>query len=245
VKARGVPIGQVADITLAPDRRLVEVRMDMDERTLAHLGVPKGPYTVPPDLRAQIGSQGLTGQTFVSIDFVDPERNPVPVLSFAPAEHYIPAATSQLKSLEDSLTAAMDGLAELVASLSRERFSEKTVQAITSATGVLDDLDQFLKSLDRQNIPQRAATTIDRLRAAASKAATVLDRVDGDTGLIATTQRSISSFGDVGRNATGAARNLDETLGEIREAASALRLLAEELERQPDALLKGRARSSP
>ena len=66
--------------------------------------------------------------------------------------------------------------------------------------------------------------------------------MDGDTGLIATTQRSISSFGDVGRNATGAARDLDETLGEIRQAAAALRLLAEELERQPDALLKGRAR---
>ena len=70
----------------------------------------------------------------------------------------------------------------------------------------------------------------------------MLDRVGGETGLVATAQRSVSSFGEVGRNVTGATRDLDQTLGEIREAAAAIRLLADELEREPDILLKGRAR---
>jgi hypothetical protein len=245
VKARGVTIGQVAEITLAPDHRMVEVRMEMDDKTFARLGLPTGPHKIPANLRAQIASQGLTGSAFVSIDFFEPDRNPAPALTFLPSEPYIPAATSQLKGIEDSLTKAMDGLADLVGTMSREGLSEKTVRAIASAGDVLADLDRFLKTLDRQKIPQRAATTIEQLRVAVSKAVTLLDRVDGDAGLIATTQRSVSSFGDVGRSATGAARDLDETLGEIRGAAAALRLLAEELERQPDALLKGRAKEGP
>ena len=241
VKARGVKVGQVAEITFAPDRRAIEVRMDMDEKELRRLGVPKN-YTIPPDLRAQLASQGLTGARFVSIDFFDPKTNPPPAMSFTPPEQYIPAAKSQIKSLEDSMTTAMDGLASLVDTMSREGFSEKTVQAMTSANDLLTGLQEFLKGLDRQKIPQRTGATIDELRIVANKVSGVLDRVDGDKGLIATTSRSMSSIGDVGRNATGATRDLDQTLGEIREAAAAIRLLAEELEREPDVLLKGRAR---
>ena len=90
-----------------------------------------------------------------------------------PPERYIPAATSELKGIEDSLTKAMDGIADLVGTMSREGFSEKTVQAMTSADNVLADLDQLLKSVNRQNIPQRAATTIEKLLVAANKAGTV------------------------------------------------------------------------
>jgi hypothetical protein len=60
--------------------------------------------------------------------------------------------------------------------------------------------------------------------------------------LLAATQRSVSSFGEAGRNVAGATRDLDETLSDIREAAAAFRELADELDRQPDALIKGRAR---
>jgi ABC-type transporter Mla subunit MlaD len=215
----------------------------MDERTLRRLGVERGQAPIPADLRAQLASQGLTGATFVSIDVFDPTKNPPPALTFAPAERYIPAATSELKSLEESVFRAMDGIANLADSLSREGFSEKTVQVLTRADDVLASLDEILKSVDHQRLPQHAAATIEELRTAAGKVSKALDGIDG---LIATTDRSMGSLGDVGRGATVAVGELDETLSEIREAASAVHLLAAELERQPDALLKGRAqRSSP
>jgi ABC-type transporter Mla subunit MlaD len=244
VRARGVNVGQVGDITFAPDRRMVEVRMDMDERTLKRLGLHQDHFDIPSDLRAQLASQGLTGTAFVSLDSFDPAKNPPPVLTFVPPERYIPAATSQLKSLEESLFRAMDGIANLADSLSREGFPEKMLQVLTRADEVLARFAQLLKSVDRQNIPQRAVATIEELRGAVGKVSKALDGVDGDAGLIATTQRSMSSLGDVGRGATGAARELEETLSEIREAASAVHILAAELERQPDALLKGRAQGS-
>ena len=113
VKARGVNVGQVGDITFAPDRKMVEVRMDMDERTLRHLGLHQDHFVVPAELRAQLASQGLTGSAFVSIDVFDPEKNPPPALTFVAPERYIPAATSELKSLEESVFRAMDGIASL------------------------------------------------------------------------------------------------------------------------------------
>lgn len=242
VKARGVNVGQVGEITFAPDNRMIEVRMDMETSLIKR--VVGEPHGVRPDLRAQLASQGLTGSRFVSIDFFDATMNPPPIMSFALPEHYIPAAKSQQKSIEDSVTKAMDSLASLVGTMSQEGLSEKTVQAMTTANDVLTTLEQFLKGIDRQHIPQRATATIDQVRAAVEKVSLALDRVGGETGLIATTQRSVSSFGEAGRNATGATRDLDETLSEVRDAAAAIRLLADELEREPDILLKGRARGS-
>ncbi len=143
----------------------------------------------------------------------------------------------------------MDGIAELVNSLVRQGFSDKAADAAETADDLLTQLDYVIRSLGEQKIPQRAAKTIEELRVAVGKANSALGRVDGDTGLVATTQRSVASLGDVGRNATGATHSLDDTFAQIRAAAEAIRLLADELERDPEMLVKGRPasrkRSSP
>jgi ABC-type transporter Mla subunit MlaD len=244
VKARGVNVGRVGDIAFAPDHKMVAVRMDLETEALDRFGGSQALLTIHPNLRSQLASQGLTGSRFVAIDFFDPTAEPPPALSFPPPDRYIAAAKSQQKTIEDSVTKAMDGLANLVDTMSREGFSEKTVDAMSSVNKVLTTMDQLVTDFNRQGLPQHIAGTIERLRVAVGKVDRALDRVDGDAGLIAATQRSVSSFAEVGRNATGATRDLDQTLGEIREAAAAIRLLASELEREPDALLKGREKAN-
>jgi ABC-type transporter Mla subunit MlaD len=239
VKARGVTVGRVGAIGFAPDRRMVAVRLDIRADAFDSFGGHD--HAPDPDLRAQLAAQGLTGSRFVSIDFADPTGSPPPPLSFEPYAQYIPAAQSQQKTLEDSVSKAMDGLANLVDTMSREGFSEKTVQAMTTTNDALKGVDQFVKSVNGEHIPQRAAVTVDQIHRTMDKVSSALDRMNGESGLIATAQRSVSSFGEVGRNAAGPARDLDATLNEIREAAAAFRLLADELERDPDMLLKGRA----
>jgi ABC-type transporter Mla subunit MlaD len=245
VKARGVDVGRVGDISFAPDRTMIEVRMDLLVGVLDHFGGTLPNRPVNPNLRAQLASQGVTGSRFISMDFFDPTTDPPPALSFAPPGHYVPAAKSQMKSLGDSVTKAMDGLANLVDTMSREGLSEKTVQAMSTVNDVLIDVDRVVGGLQEQQIPRRAAATLDKLDAAVGKLGGVLDRVDGETGLVATAKRSIGSVGDTGRVASGAIRDLGQTLNEVREAAAAIRLLAEELEREPDSVLKGRAQGSP
>jgi len=240
VRLRGVRIGQVGDITIAPDAIRVEVRCDIDVATMRRLSL--SPYReIPPNLRTQLASQGLvSGAKYISIDYFDPKVNPPPELTFPTPWRYIPAARSVQKSLEESVTRAMDGLQQLVATLQRQGFSEKLVSTVVDADALLVGLDQTLKSVDRERLPARAAATLESLRATVGKAKGVLDRVDGSSGLLVTAQHSITALGDVGRNAAGATSNLSDAFGQVREAAEAIRSFIDEMERDPEMLLKGR-----
>lgn len=237
VKGRGVTLGRVGDITFAPDHQMVEVRSDLDVSTLKAMGLKAG--RPPPDVRAQLASHGLVGARFISLDFFDPKTHPPPVLSFTAPEKYIPATRSLQKSLEDSATVALDRIAQVMDAIVREGLTEKAVQAVSHADGALTELDQTLKRLDHEKLPARAAKAIEDARSAVGRINKALDRVDGDAGLIVSAQGAITALGDVGRNANVTTRDVGGTLGEIRAAATAIRSLAEELERNPDMLVKG------
>lgn len=76
-KFRGVTVGTVAAIDVAPDRRRVEVTSDMDVAELRRLGLAEVDgrrvrLSKPPDLRVQLASQGVTGLKYLLIDFYDP-----------------------------------------------------------------------------------------------------------------------------------------------------------------------------
>ena len=263
VTFRGVGIGRVGEITIAPDRRLVAVRMDVDVQSTEQLGlVPRGEFArthvfpePPSDLRVQLGSQGLTGTKHVEVDFFDPKANPPPVLSFPPMPHYIAAATSLTKSLEDLVSKAMerldtlaeratvvvDGVGRVVDDLERGGGGKNMALALGQAKDTLLGLNRIVGTLHRDKIAESAGATLAALRVTADDLSKVLLRLDGERGLVATTQRAVSSFDEVGHGVVGATRDLDETLSDIREAAAAFRELTDELEREPDALLKGRS----
>ena len=105
VKFRGVSIGEVALITVASDRRHVQVECRVDVAILEHLGLRRpGEVSSPPDnVRAQIVSQGITGVRFLGIDFFDTEEFKEPELGFEVPTNYIPAAKSTLANLEEAL----------------------------------------------------------------------------------------------------------------------------------------------
>jgi uncharacterized protein YukE len=193
---------------------------------------------------------------FVSIDFFDPKTNPPPSLPFEPGDAYIPAATSMMKNLEDSIAKAADKLPELtdaivaimgridrmVAELERDGVTHKVASAMAHADEVLTSLDRTLVKLDRAQLPEKAAGTLDELHVAITKLNKVLDRIDGQTGLVASAQRAADAFGEGSKTANSSAKEIEATMKDIREAAEAIRSLVETLERDPDMLLKGRAK---
>jgi ABC-type transporter Mla subunit MlaD len=70
VKFRGVTIGNVSAIDIAPDRRHVAVTYQLGVTVLGSLGLAagRGQHTTlpaPPDLRVQLGSSGLTGVKYI------------------------------------------------------------------------------------------------------------------------------------------------------------------------------------
>ncbi|AUX45312.1 uncharacterized protein SOCE26_067940 [Sorangium cellulosum] len=263
VKYRGVTIGTVAAVEIAPDRRHVQVAAELDLENIRRLGLTEassgeaGPirFSVPPELRTQLQSQGITGMKFLAIDFFDPETNPLPELPFPTPLNYIPAAPSLMKSLEDSLVRAADSLpvmAERISSaldrvdlllkgMQQENVAEKTVATLENVNGLVADLSDTVKRMNQAKLPEKAAGTLVRTEAAVARLDAVLRRFDGDAGLVASATRATDAFGEVGRSAHGTTRELDATLRDFREAIDAVRDVFESLEKEPDMLLKGRS----
>src|SRR5436309_1716956 len=111
VKFRGVTVGTVSDITIAPDHRHVQVTADMYVDALVRLGLrmraPRsGEEFTAPNLRVQLASAGITGVRFIQTDFFDPERFPPPRLPFEPPWNYVPSAPSTLKNVEETSSVA-------------------------------------------------------------------------------------------------------------------------------------------
>lgn len=265
VKFRGVTIGNVSAIEIAPDHRHVDVVCELDATDIKRMGLAekgttksgKTKFAIPPDLRAQLGSQGITGVKFIAIDFFDVKSNPPPDLPFTvPADHYIPAAPSMMKNLEDTVTKAMDRLPEMVdavvmimgrvdrllATLEKEDVSGKAAATLGHADQVMSTMQQTLARIDKQDLGAKAAGTITELNVAVAKMNKVLDRLDGEKGLLASAQMATNAFGEMGRAGQGTQKDLEATLRDVSEAAEAIRSLVSALERDPDMLLKGKTK---
>lgn len=252
VKFRGVTIGSVAAIAVAEDHRHVEVSCDLAVKVLNSLGLSvekaKGLKTkmdIPPDLRVQLGSSGITGVKFILIDFFNPADYPPLELPFGVPENYIPAAPSVMKNLETSVVHAVD------------RFPELAEQLVI----VLARVDKVVGGLEAQNIPAHVATTLSSLdqvlkdvhaadpgklsRQAQENLKNlndVLARLGGDKGLAASARRTSDAMGSMAQNANHVGPALEETMRDVQSAAQSIQRLADSLDLDPDMLIKGRAK---
>lgn len=267
VKFRGVTIGTVSAIDVAKDRRHVETSYQLGIEVLEHLGIAtqKGGETkisVPKDLRAQVGSMGITGQKYILIDFVDSKAPPPVTLPFPVAENYIPAAPSLMKSVEDSVVRAVDRFPELAEDVGRllgtanrmltdfeskqlgtraEETLEQTNQLLTALTVKVHQVPAAELSEEARKTLLGAQKAVENMNLTMTKLQAVIDRVDGDRGLVASMQRATDSVGDVAVSADGVSDDLGDTLRDVREAAISVRQFLDALELDSDMLVKGRA----
>jgi len=194
---------------------------------------------------------------FVAIDFFDVTAFPPPQLPFpTPPDHYIPAAPSMMKTLEDTVTTAMDRLPEMVdavvmimarvdrlfATLEAQDVSGKVVSTLGTADVVMKQLHRTLARIDKQDLGGKTAGTITKLDDALDRMNKVLARLDGQKGLIASAQHATDSFGEMGRAGRGTQKDLEATLRGVTDVADSIRSLIDALERDPDMLIKGRTK---
>lgn len=258
VKYRGVTIGMINTVDIGPDKKHVKVEMDLDTNDVKRLGLADGPESihVPPELRTQIVSQGITGVKFCQIDFFDPKTSLVEVLPFQVAVNYIPATASLLKSLEDAITTAVGRLPEmadkvvgiisnidaLLAEIRKSNVSETAVKTLQYADNVMKDVDKLVNQVHDSNVVGKTATTVENLDQAITKLNTGLEKVTSEKGVLTSVQRATDAYADLGRNASGTNRELEKTLREVRETVESIKILVDALERDPDMLIKGRAK---
>jgi ABC-type transporter Mla subunit MlaD len=247
VKYRGVRIGAVDEIGIAPDRRHVDVVLALGEAASTQLDLAH----LSPKLRTQLVVTGLTGLKYVEIDFVDPERYPPPTLPFPLPEHYIPSRPSlftgiaadidrlshRLPEMADHVNDTMTKVDRILDEVQHEQLVTRIGAAVDQLAAAADGLHQVATHVDRARLPEQAAAML-------GQASSVLRRVGGDHGLVASATRATDAVGDVGRSTVAATDDLGRTVRELGDAARAIRELAEDLRREPDILVKGRARSN-
>lgn len=261
VKYRGVTIGTVSEVAIAPDQKHVEVMMDLDQRDVRrlHLMDKDGTVHIPAEIRTQLVSQGITGVKFVQMDFFDPAVNPPEELPFPARPNTIPATFSMLKSLEDSIARAVGKLPELadrimgimanidglLTDFRQSKVSEAAIQTLSYAETMMKDVNRVVNSVHDSRLVERAADTMAKLDHAAEKLDKSLDKISSDKGLLTSVQRATDAYADLGRNANGTNRELERTLREVRETVESIKTLVDALEREPDMLLKGRTKGTP
>ncbi len=257
VKFRGVTVGRVAQIDIAENLRHVQVTSELSVEQVGklRLAVRENGTLLHPDMRVQLAQTGITGVKFLLIDFFDSTTNPVVPLPFKPPANYIPTASSTMKNLEDSVTKTANRFPEIADDAAKAvaqvrlvaeqiqagKLPERGAETLSHANDALRELNTQLKAVNAAQLSAEAEKNLKEFNGVLVRTNALLTRLDSEQGLFRNAERSADAIGEVARNARSLGPELELTLREIRGAARSIKRLADELERDPDMLLKGRA----
>jgi paraquat-inducible protein B len=242
VKILGVRAGEVAELglTLDPQTRAFRPRLLITffpERLIAQLTpgqealgralVNAGEEERIKLIRHQIEDLGLrvqlrtgnllTGERYVALDY-EPKA-PKPQIDWTQDPLELPVTPSGLADLESKANGILDQVHDILA-----KVDELPLKAIgLKLDSTLKNLDQLLKNADAKTLPE-----LDKTMTALRGALTVAERVLKDT------DESLLS----GNSA--AQQELRAALIEVTRAARSVRVLTDYLERNPEALIRGK-----
>jgi phospholipid/cholesterol/gamma-HCH transport system substrate-binding protein len=168
VKFRGQPIGIVANVKVAPDKKHLRVTARLFDDKLIALGLDPEALDrergLPPGLRAQIVTSYLTQTSFLLIDYYADRPGGDPPLPFQVEPNTIPTVRSTFRSVEEGVRDVLRELPDLAAEarklLSRAREDlegSRIPQLSHHADEVLTAAEQRVRDLDR--IPVVMAAT--------------------------------------------------------------------------------------
>lgn len=232
VKYRGVSVGSVKSIGVAKDGKHVAVKLALDEKSAALLR-SSGDMEA---LRTQLASQGITGVRLIDISVVDPVDHPPPELPFPPGPNYIPSRVSLIRGLEsgaediqrrlpelaDQFQSIMTKIERGLDRVEEEGIIRKLGAAISDAQQTARALRDVTRDIQRSKLPQKTSEVLAKLDTAVDKARRMFEVAGGAT--------------------SSSSSELRATLRDLSDAARSVRELANEIERAPDMLVKGRAR---
>lgn len=208
VKYRGVTIGKVDRIAVAPDAYLIEVVMQV-EKGLEHID----------DVCAQLKSVGITGIMFIELDRKTPrDVLRMPKLTFEPP---YPLIITRPSDIQKFMT-AMEDILKQASDLNVARISSQIQAVLTQIEEVLRDADVKRISIGLQNTLDRIEKLIDPKRV--EQTLTTIDDAVNRVGALANTaNRSASKIDGLIASQTpaiaNAVTNLKEAIVEIRGIA--------------------------
>ena len=273
VRYRGVGLGQVTEIGLvnavyahqgmedahSSVFNLVLVRYKVD---LALVG-PNNDLeaAVKAGLRARLASAGLTGQSYVELDFVAPDKYPPLVVPWKPVFDYIPSIPSTFLQVQDAaqqflsklnqvnVNALLESLGRLIDDLRVELAAGDVHQTLASANDLLRGLRGAVDGADLPGLSADLRNTLNGIHAVADSKDTkellananlAADRLAAAAAklppLVATLDQTVhrvdNGFADL-------QQELTPVLRDARAAMMNLRDTTETLRRYPSQVLLG------
>ena len=267
---RGVQIGHVTDIVLEVNIRdlkaFIPVYTEIDPRKIVPTGGDRYDQQylqalINKGLRAQLQLQSfVTGQLMVSIDF-HPDT-PIRLVGLETRYPEIPTIPSDLERLrtkfeELPLKEIADRLNETLAGINRLVTSGDLRESIGSLNHLLKNADMLVKNLNSEVRPLvgDVKETADAARAAFVQAEKTLRFDEGTPGQVASsiketlstaqdtlkeTNKAVQHIGGLAAENANLGYEIGRTLEQIAELMRSIRVLADYLERHPEALLRGK-----
>jgi paraquat-inducible protein B len=257
VNFRGVKVGTVRRIEVQLDAQDLSVKIPvyfrLERRRIREIGgtIPEVdfiPELIERGLRAQLQLQSIvTGQLSVQLDILPdrPARYVDPVGEF-PEMPTIPSSMQEFTETMESLS-----IQDLVNDARQVLAGLKTLVNSPELAELLAGVNEFVNSGELLGIVTHTNEAIDDVQA-------LVSNIDGRVGDLSTSAEL--TFAEVNETLDGVQKTLDaarkslsiaakgspmryefeKMLGELTAAARSIRLLAEYLERNPDALVRGK-----
>ena len=209
VKFRGVPVGRVKKIRMAPDGLLIEVVMGLNRN-----------FKLSDDLGIKMNLLGLTGLKYLEIDTFKPDQYKEPIeLDFTPRYKVIPTYSSDIKEIG----AALENIFQKLKALDIERMSNHLLR-------VSSKLDKILSDSKVDSIGADASEAIREIKEASKKINDDLAKAQLGKSITKTLEKTNEFL----QASTETMRNADRM---IRRTDNNISLLTQKLDRSADNLI--------
>ncbi len=234
VKYRGVHIGRVHSIGVAPDGKLIEVVLKVESEIK-----PDGDTK---NLVAQLKSVGITGLMFLELEQKESDAEAIPSYTFKPQYPVIATRPSQISKIRQGI----EDVFNMFRALDAETISEQLTSALKKVNKTIDDaqLAQLVNDV-RTTVKslQRLVDTkqMDRLLISLEQTSGNFNQmaVNADSG-ITEIRQTVDRLGQVidnsGGDIQGVTADLKASTTEIKRAMETATALLENTDRQVDTI---------
>ena len=219
VKYRGVPVGNVSDISIMMQNKAVWVTMEIEPRHFHGLAKSTFRESLKREISHGLGCRlefaGITGMKFIDFDYFRNAESIVSVPENYPGDSssiFIPGVSSTFQDISKAVVSAMERLSKI-------KFEE-----------ISDELASGLNSVNTLLADPAIKATIAKLNEAADNleesTSTINNTLDGDrlTKLLDSIENSLKSFRELSDalNKTSAEMKLPESAKAFRDAADSV-----------------------
>ena len=259
VKLRGVTVGVVRDMEFTldlPNRQIthdntfvrIVMALSTDSFALGGKTIEEViEVEVERGLRARLANVGLTGSSYMELDYLDPEVHPPLEMDWVTRNPYIPSAKASFARIID----ATEEVIVKIRDIDFESISDNLDSLVSTAVHRLEEADigsvitnvyeltSELRETNRRFQDAIASVSLGELSADARETIARLDRILDSPELVGTIARFHSVIVRVDDWLEHNQEDLADTAGMLRETLDNLRDLTREVSRYPSRFLFG------